>query len=86
MMLFLIKYFSSALAYVSRLHLEAVAMCHSVTYTPYDTSSKEKTGDIIKFTQFEEWKLLSKTREDAESGDESSDASIMPPLHPFFLR
>ena len=61
-----------------------MAMCPSVTYTPYATSSKEKTGDIIRFTQFEEGNLLSETHEDAESddesGDESNDNSTMPPL------
>ena len=32
------------------------------------------------FTQFEEGNLLSETREYAESGDQSNDDSIMPPL------
>ena len=52
----------------------------SVTYTPYVTSPREKTGDVIKFTQFEEEDLLSETHDNAESGDESYDHSIMPPL------
>ena len=51
-----------------------------VTYTPYDTYSKEKTGDIITFTQFEEGCLVSETRNDAEIGDEHDDNSIIPPL------
>ena len=51
-----------------------------VSYTPYDTSSKEQTGDIITFLQFEEGSILSKTRDNAESGVESDDDSIMPPL------
>ena len=38
-----------------------------VTYTPYATSPKEQTGDIITFVQFEEGCLLSQTREDAET-------------------
>ena len=46
--------FSSALAYVSRPYSEAMAMRPEVTYNPYATSSKEQTGDIITFTQFEE--------------------------------
>ena len=46
--------FSSALAYMSRHYSEAMAMHLAVTYTPYATSSKEKTGDVIMFTQFEE--------------------------------
>ena len=52
----------------------------SVTYTPCATSMREQTGDIITFTQFEEGNLLSETRNDAESGDESDDNSIMSPL------
>ena len=49
----------------------------AVTYTPYGTSSKEQTGDIITFTQFEEGNILTKTCNDAEIGDESDDESIM---------
>ena len=56
----------------------------SVTYTRYATSSKEQTGNIIMFAQFEEGVLLSETCEYAESNDESSeksnDDSIMSPL------
>ena len=52
----------------------------SVTYTTCATSSREKTGDIITFIQFEEGGLLSETRKDAESGDKSDDDSIIPPL------
>ena len=51
-----------------------------VTYTPYATSSKKQTGDIITFTQFEEVNLLSETSNDAESGDGYDKNSIMPPL------
>ena len=65
--------FSSALAYTSQPYLEAMAIRPAVTYTPCATSSREKTGDIITFTQFEEWNILTKTRNDAESGDESDD-------------
>ena len=46
--------FSSALAYTSRPYSEAMAVLPAVTYTPCDTSSREKTGGIIAFTQFEE--------------------------------
>ena len=49
----------------------------TVTYTPYTTSSKEQTGDVITFTQFEEGNLLTETRNDTESGDESDSKSIM---------
>ena len=52
----------------------------AVTYTHCATSSREQTGNIITFTQFEEWNILTKTRNDAESGDKSDDNSIMPPL------
>ena len=48
-----------------------------VTYTPYAASSKEQTGDVITFTQFEEGNILTETRKDAESGDESDNESIM---------
>ena len=46
--------FSSALSYMSQPYLEAMAMRPAVTYTPYATSSKEQTGDVITFAQFEE--------------------------------
>ena len=69
--------FSSALSYTSRPYSEAMAMCPTVTYTPYATSSKEQTGDVITFTQFEEGYLLTDTRNDTESGDESDSKSIM---------
>ena len=54
-----------------------MAMRTAVTYTPYATSSKEQTGDVITFAQFEEGNLLSETRNDTESGDESDSESIM---------
>ena len=65
------KSFSSALSYTSRPYAEAMAMRSTVTYTPYATSSKEKTCDVIMFTNFEERNLLTETRNDTESGDES---------------
>ena len=49
----------------------------AVKYTPYGPSSREKTGDIITFSQFEEGNILTKTRNDAEIGDESDNKSIM---------
>ena len=49
-------------------------------YTPCATSSRGETGDIIMFAQFGEGKLLNKTSNDAENGEESDDESIMPPL------
>ena len=48
-----------------------------VTYTPYGTSPREQNSDIIKFVQFEEGNIWTKTRNDAESGDESDNKSIM---------
>ena len=73
--------FSSVLAYTSRPYSEAMDMRSSVTYTPCATSSREKTGDIITFDQFEEGDLLSETRNHAEIGDKSDGDSIMLPLH-----
>ena len=69
--------FSSALSYMSRPYSEAMAMRPAVTYTPYATSSKEQTGDVITFTQFEERDSLIETCNDTESGDESDSKSIM---------
>ena len=48
-----------------------------VPYTPFAKSSREQTGDIITFAQFEEGNILTKTRNDAEIGDESDDGSMM---------
>ena len=45
----------------------------AVTYTPYATSLKEQTGDVITFAQFEEGNILTETRNDAESCDESNN-------------
>ena len=64
---------SSALAYTSRPYSEAMAMCPEVTYTPYATFSKEQTGDVIMFAQFEEGNILNETRNDAESGEKSEN-------------
>ena len=50
---------------MSQPYSEAMAMRPSVTCTPYAESSKEKTGDIITFANFEEVNLLSETCEDA---------------------
>ena len=50
----------------------------TVTYTPYATSSKEQTGDVITFAQFEEGNLITETSNDTESNDESdSELSMM---------
>ena len=49
----------------------------AVTYTPYTTTSKEQTGNVITFAQFEEGNILTETRNNAESGDKSDNKSIM---------
>ena len=49
---------------MSRPYAEAMAMRPEVTYTPYATSSKKQTGDVITFAQFEEGNLLTETRND----------------------
>ena len=54
-----------------------MAMRPTVTYTLYAKSSKEKTGDVITFAQFEEGNLLTETRNDTESGYEYGSKSIM---------
>ena len=54
-----------------------MAMRPAVTYTPYATSSKEQTGDVITFTQFEEVNSLTETPNDTESGDKSDSESVM---------
>ena len=53
---------SSALEYMSHPYTEAMDMRPDVSYTPYATYSREQTGDIIAFTQFEEGNLLSETQ------------------------
>ena len=65
------------LEYTSQNYSEATEMRPAVTYTPCDTSSREQTGNITTFTQFEEGNILTKTRNDAEIGDESDNESII---------
>ena len=74
-----LKNVSSKLAYMSQPYAEAMAMRLDVSYIFCATSSREKTGDIIMFTQFEEGNILTKTRNDAEIGDKSDDNSIISP-------
>ena len=69
--------FSSVLLYTSQPYSESMAMRPEVTYTPYSTSLREQTGDVITFAQFEEGNILTETRNDAESGDESDNKSII---------
>ena len=54
--------FSSAFEYTSQRYSEPMAMRPAVTYTPCTTSSREQTGNIITFAQFEEGNILTKTR------------------------
>ena len=44
-------------------------MRRDVTYTPCATYLRGKTGDIITLAQFEEENILTKTCNDAESGE-----------------
>ena len=62
---------------MSRPYSEAMAMRPSVTYNPYATSSKEKTGNVTTFTQLEEGNILTETRNNSESGEESDNESNM---------
>ena len=62
-------------------------MLPTVSYPPYATSSRELTGDIMMSAQFEEGdllsetqNLLSKTRDDAQHGNEFDDNSTISPL------
>ena len=68
---------SSVLASTSRPYSDAMAIRPAVTYTPYATSSKEQTGNVITLAQFEEGNILTETRNDAESDDESDNKSVM---------
>ena len=65
---------------MSQPYAEVMAIRPYVSYTTYATTMKEQTSYIIMFVQFEEWNLSSETRDDAESGEESDDDSIMPQL------
>ena len=71
--------FSLALAYMSQPYSEAMIIHPYVIYTPYASSLREQTSDIIKFAQFEEGNIQTKTCNNAESGDETDDDSIMKP-------
>ena len=66
-----------ALSYTSRPYAEAMAMRPTVTYNPYATSSKEQTGNVITFAQFEEENLISETCNDTKSDNQYDRKSIM---------
>ena len=57
-----------------------MAMRLAVSYIPYAKSSREKTGDIIKFTYFEEGSLLSETCKNTENGNKYDGNSTLEPL------
>ena len=59
---------------------ESMMMHSDVTYTPCATSSREQTGNITTFTQFEEGDIWTKNCNYAESSEEYDDNSIMPSL------
>ena len=72
--------FSSALAYTSQPYSEEMVMSPAVTYTSCAVFLREKTGDKFTFAQFEAGNILTKTCNNAESGDKSNDDSTMPAL------
>ena len=65
---------------MSQRYSGAMAMRSSVTYTPCVAFLREQTGNIITSAQFKEWNMLSETRNNVKSGEESEDDSIVPPL------
>ena len=68
--------FSSALSYTSQPYPEAMAMRPAVTFTPYATSLRQQTGDVITFAQFEEGNILTETHNNTESNEESDSKSL----------
>ena len=50
-----------------------MVMRPTVKYTSDATSLKEQTGNAITFTQFEEGEILTETRNNSESGDQSGN-------------
>ena len=57
-----------------------MGMHQAVTYATYVESSREKTGNIIMFVQFEEGNLLSETHDNTEISDKYDDGSTIPSL------
>ena len=72
--------FSSVLAYTSQPYAEEMAMLPAVSYIPSSTSSREKTGNITTFMQFEEVNLLSENRDNTGCGNKYDEHSTLPPL------
>ena len=54
-----------------------MVMRPAVTYTPYATSSRLKTGNVITFAQFEEGNILTENCNNAEISDKSDSKSLM---------
>ena len=78
---------SSTLVHKSQPYAEAMVMRPSLSRTSYATCSRDQTGNIITFAQFEERNLLSeaqdllsKTLDNTESGNKSDEDSTMPQL------
>ena len=61
------------MAYTSEPYAEAMDIQPAVACIPYAASSREQTGDIITLSQFEEGYLLSETRDNTKSGNESDE-------------
>ena len=68
------------LAYTSQAYAKDMDMQLAVSYIPYATSARRKNDDIITFKQFEEGSLLSETRTNTESGNESDEDQTLAPL------
>ena len=79
-MMFLNESLSSMLTYMLQQYAEAMARQYYLSCIPYATYSREQTGNIIRFAQFEEDNLLSETRNNTESGNESGDDSTLAQL------
>ena len=52
-------------------------MCPAVTYTPYVTSLKEKTVNVIMVAQFEEGNILTEASNGTERVDKYDSESLM---------
>ena len=61
---------SSTLAYTLQPYAESMAMHQSVTFTPFGTSLREQTGNIITFAQFEEGYSPSETNSSSETSND----------------
>ena len=72
--------FSSVLTYTLQPYLKYMAIRPAVSYIPYTTSSREKTGSIIMFAQSEEGDLLLESCNDIESGNKSDEDSTLASL------